>query len=140
MAKAMKYIINVLTGALFIWTKELSKQPNMAACDKDGKLNPGAEPVAAAAAPTTAFQKPAEQPGGEDTGDGEGGGGEDTGDGGGPLTLDEYKSLLAEVSGDELKAKATGLDVKFNPLIGDDKLRTRVLEAVAERLKDVGDE
>ncbi len=136
MAKAT-HAINVKTGAIYIATEAVLSAPNMAPCDKDGQITAGAtaNPEAAApefpaeetASPVAAPEAPAPEPEPEPE------------EPDGPLSLDEYQVILEAMELDELKAKATELEVEFAGNIGKAKLCGRILEQIAENLKAAED-
>lgn len=123
-----RYLLNVKTGNKFVYTEILADEEDMAECDAQGRIvhQPWAEPAEPDEPDGTgqpvAAAKPAENPSDD-----------------APLTLEQYKDLLNEMAGDELRAKAKELEVQFAGNIGEAKLRERILESIEERLESGGE-
>jgi hypothetical protein len=116
MAKKAAFLVNVETGAKFIWTEKLAGVPGMAPCDAEGKIVHGG-----AAVQETLAGAPEQQPAASV-----------------PVkkaTVEDFKDLLAAMDREELAQKAEQLGVEFASNIGTEKLRERVLTVVSERLE-----
>lgn len=119
MAKKAAFLVNVETGAKFIWTEKLSKIPGMAPCDAEGRIVHGG--AAVQEAPAGKPKQALEQQPADDV----------------PVkkaTVEDFKALLSAMEREELVQKAEQLGVEFAPNIGTEKLRERVLTVVSDRL------
>lgn len=115
MAEA-KFLKNIETGVVFIYTDALAALTEMVECSADGEL------ISGNGAPAP---EPAKEPGNDDS----------------ELTLDDYKALLEKMERPELDAKAADLEVNYPPNTGDTKVRAKILAAIEESLADSkGDE